>query len=259
MKRLIAVLLCLLILAGCTAGTTEDSGAVLEESTEETTIAPVPETTQLPTEPATEATTEPTTEPTTVPTEPSPTAPEIFPNRIGIYIPAEDGSKARVRLSEFVAKRTAKEDIDCFEILATQVDRTESGAFRNIWSNAWNEEPTDPNAKIGFHISFTLASGETVSATILKPSDPKFFYDYLEIYLYDDIHQTPGVWYTHLEDQDMKAETVISSIKLTSGSKIKEVGDITLTAFIYTGEDCFDKDGNYIGNISETITIRIPE
>ena len=246
------VLLGLLILAGCTAASPEDSGAVLPETTEPATAAPTTETTAPPPE-----TTEPTTVPTTEPTT-APTAPEIFPDRVGIYIPADDGTKARKRITEFAAKRRAKEDIDCFEILATQVDKTESGAFRNIWSNAWNTEPTDPNAKIGFHISFPLASGETVSATLLKPGDSKFFYDYLEIYLYDDIHQTPGQWYTHLEDSDMKEETVISSIKLTSGSKIAEVGDITLTAFIYTGADCFDPDGNYIGAVSEIITVREP-
>ena len=252
------VLLGLLILAGCTAASPEDSGAVLPETTEPATAAPTTETTAPPPE-TTEPTTVPTTEPTTAPTEPAPTAPDIYPDRVGIYIPAEDGTKARKRITEFAAKRKAKTDIDCFEILATQVDKTESGAFRNIWSNAWNTEPTDPNAKIGFHIAFPLASGETVSATLLKPSDSRFFYDYLEIYLYDDIHQTPGQWYTHLEDTDMKEETIISSIKLTSGSKISEVGDITLTAFIYTGEDCFDPNGNYIGNVSETITVRIPE
>jgi hypothetical protein len=74
--------------------------------------------------------------------------------------------------------------------------------------------------------------------------------------MYDDVHVTPGVWYTHLEDKDMKDETVITSIKLTSGSKIKQVGDIALTAFIYNGDDCFDAEGNYIGLISETIVIQ---
>lgn len=256
-KYLIAFFLCLLVLAGCTAGNPDNSGAVLTESPGIPTTVPVTETTQPPTV-TTVPVTEPTTEPTTAPTEPAPTAPEIFPDRVGIYIPAENGTKARKRITEFVAKRTAKEDIDCFEILATQEELTESGSFRNIWSNAWNTEPTDPNAKIGFHIAFSLESGEAVSATLLKPSDSKFFYDYLEIYLYDDIHQTPGVWYTHLEDRDMKEETIISSIKLTSGSKISQVGNITLTAFIYTGADCFDPEGNYIGTVSETITVREP-
>jgi hypothetical protein len=54
----------------------------------------------------------------------------------------------------------------------------------------------------------------------------------------------------------MKEETIITSIKLTSGSKIAQVGDITLTAFIYNGDDCFDADGNYIGLVSETIVIQ---
>ena len=73
--------------------------------------------------------------------------------------------------------------------------------------------------------------------------------------MYDDVHVTPGVWYTHLEDKDMKEDTIITSIKLTSGSRIAEVGDIVLTAFIYDGADCFDADGIYIGAVSESIMI----
>lgn len=91
---------------------------------------------------------------------------------------------------------------------------------------------------------------------MLKPSDALSFFDYLEIYLYDDIHQTPGAWYTHLEDKDMLESTIISSIKLTSGSKISEVGDITLTAFLYQGDQCFDAQGQYFGSVLESITIR---
>ena len=90
----------------------------------------------------------------------------------------------------------------------------------------------------------------------MKPSDSADFFEYLEIYMYDDIHVTPGVWYTHLEDSDMDDETIISSIKLTSGSKIAEVGDIILTAFIYDGADNFDADGEYIGEVLQSIVIK---
>ena len=233
---LIAVLLCTLF-AGCSPA----------ENPIGTTTQP-PQTTTVPSTPPA------TTVPPTTQTEPY--IPEISPNIVGIYIPADNGTKARKHITAFKSTRTAKKDIDCFEILATQVALAEGKSFASIWSTAWNSHEATENAKIGFHISFTLTSGETVSKQLLKPSDSASFYDYLEIYMYDDVHVAPGVWYTHLEDKDMKAETVITSIKLTSGSKIAQVGDISLTSFIYNGDDCFDAEGNYIGLVSETIIIQ---
>lgn len=252
MKRTMRTLLLCLALAAFCAGCGGEGEKPAEtttapETTAETTLPP--ETTQ----PTTEATTEPTTAPTTEPEVVY--IPEISPDTVGIYIPAGDGTRARVRVTEFSAKRTAKTDIDCFEILASREDRVEGSSFVSIWNTAWDSFEDGADAKIGFHIQFSLTSGEVVSATLLKPSDAAEFYDYLEIYMYDDIHQTPGAWYTHLSDTNMDEETIISSIKLTSGSKIAEVGDIILTAFVYNGGDCFDTSGNYIGLVSETITI----
>lgn len=222
------------------------------------TDEPVTTTTQPP-QTTMPATTVPSTPPmTTVPptTQTEPYIPEISPNIVGIYIPAENGTAARKHIVEFKSVRTAKKDIDCFEILATQVALAEGNSFKSIWNNAWDSHKNGEDAKIGFHISFTLTSGETISKQLLKPGDSASFFDYLEIYMYDDVHVAPGVWYTHLEDKNMKEETIITSIKLTSGSKIAQVGDIALTAFIYDGDDCFDADGNYIGLVSETIVIQ---
>ena len=237
---LIAVLLCAL-LAGCN---TQEEPTVTVTQPNPTTVP---------------ATTVPSTTPaTTVPptTQTDPYVPQISPDTVGIYIPAANGTAARKHITEFQSVRTAKTDIDCFEILATQVALAEGNSFKSIWNAAWDSYEGSENAKIGFHISFTLSSGETVSKQLLKPGDSASFYDYLEIYMYDDVHVATGVWYTHLEDKDMTEETVITSIKLTSGSKIAQVGDITLTAFIYNGEDCFDAEGNYIGQVFETIVIQ---
>ena len=243
-KILVCLLLSVLVLAACSSMPAGSPGD---------TQTP-PESSSVPPQTETQSTTPPTTaEP--VPTTEAPYIPEIDPDTVGIYIPAGDGTAARKRITEFVAPRTAKTDIDCFEILASREERLEGASFAAIWNDAWDDYPNTENAKIGFRITFTLSSGEKISKQLLKPSDSAEFYDYLEIYLYDDIHQTPGVWYTHLEDADMGSETIISSIKLTSGSRIDEVGDITLTAFIYDGDDNFDADGNYIGQVLESITV----
>ena len=79
---------------------------------------------------------------------------------------------------------------------------------------------------------------------------------YLYNYLYDDIHQEDGVWYSHIEPEDMKENTIFSSIKLYSaqeGSKIKY--PINLTVFTYDSNDDFNELGYYRGNSYYTITI----
>ena len=201
----------------------------------------------------TQQTTVVTTQPTTaVPT--TAYVPVIYPDTVGIYIPAEDGTAARKRITEFSAKRTAKKDIDCFEILASRDALRPGYSFKGIWNDAWNAHENAEDTKIGLILTLNLKNGEVITKQILNPGDSQSFYDYLEVYLYDDIHQTG--WYSHLEDKDMKEETMITSVKLTSGTKIAEVGDITLTAFLYNGQDCFDAQGDYIGRVSETIVIK---
>ena len=228
------------------------------EETFRETEPPVVETAEPTAEPTTEPTTVPveTTAETTVPPETEPPyIPEIYPDVISIYIPADDGTKARTRITEFASKRKAKKDIDCFEVFASTEERVEGKSFRAMWNAVWESHELRENAKIGYAIAFSCGDTQ-VQKTLLKPSDSKEFYDYLEIYMYDDINQTPGQRYTHLDDKDMKDETIISSIKLTSGSKIAEVGDITLTAFIYNGEDCFNAEGEYIGQVMASILIK---
>lgn len=193
--------------------------------------------------------TEATVPPTTI------FVPEIYPDVVGLYIPAEDGTRGRKPVKEFASNRTAKKDIDCFEVFASTESYVTGNSFSSMWQTAWDVFEDTQQSKIGFHIQFDLSDGTVIEQTILKPGDAKGFYEYLEIYLYDDINQTPGVRYTHLEDKEIDDETIISSIKLTSGSKIEQVGDIVLTAFIYNGEDCFDADSNYIGTVSTSVII----
>ncbi len=52
--------------------------------------------------------------------------------------------------------------------------------------------------------------------TIRSPKDIVHT-EYLEVYLYDSIHHKPGEWYSHLLENQMKEETLITSFKLTPG------------------------------------------
>lgn len=240
-KILLAFALCAALLAGC--GNGEEPPVNLLDQEPVSTTESTPEETTLPEEPT-------APEETTVP----PTAPEISPDVIGLYIPATDGSRNRNRQYIFDGKREMGKDIDCFEVLISDQEVVAGSGYVDMFWDCWNNSSPDENAKIGFHLEFDLADGTQVSQTLLKPSDSRDFFDYLEIYMYDDVNAAPG-WYSHLEDDQMKENTLISSIKLTAGSKIAEVGDIRLTAFVYTGDDCFDANGNYIGTVSHSITL----
>lgn len=237
---ILAVILCVLVMILLQGQNPSEPAPTTKHTT-----AAIP-TTQ---KPATTGTVIPTT---VVPTT-APYIPVISPDKMGIYIPAEDGTKARKYITEFCAPRTAKTDIDCFEVFASEESRLEGDSFASIWRGAWESFEGWQTAKIGYHLHFTLADGTEISQTIRKPSDASGFFEYLEVYIYDDVHQTG--WYSHLEDGDMKAETVMTSIKLHCGERIDQVGNIELTAFIYNGEDCFDSDGNYIGAVKQTIII----
>lgn len=246
LKRL-ACLLCgaslLLSAVGCSRGNHAE-----ETLLNDTEPAPAP------TQSAEAAAPETTVPEITVPVTEALYIPEIHPDIVGLYIPVGDGTANRQLVTEFRAPRAAKTDIDCFEVIASRYTLLEGSSFTSIWKDAWNRHENTENAKIGFHIEFPLENGETVSKTMLKPSDSAEFFEYLEIYMYDDINQAGG-WYTHLDDDDMNEDTIISSIKLHCGDRIDEVGDITLTAFIYDGDDCFDAQDSYIGFVLHTITI----
>ena len=200
-------------------------------------------------------TTAETTEVVPTETEP-PFVPEIYPNTVGLYIPAGDGTKDRVKVTEFTSNWTAKKDIDCFEAFASAETRITGTRFADMWKTSWDSHENGQNGKLGYILSFTCSDGTSATHVIRKPSDADSFKEYIEVYLYDDINQVPGVRYTHLSDSEITADTIISSIKLTCGSKIDEVKDITLTAFIYNGEDCFDSDGAYIGQVKASVSIK---
>lgn len=255
-KGLIGIVICLaVILAGLlTVVLVRQNKDDLQPATTQTTMDTTGDGAEstAPTAPSTTAPTEVSTVPTEATTVP--VTVEVKPGVVGLYIPAEDGTKARKLVREFTCKRVAKQDIDCFEVLASQEEYVSGSSFSGMWKQAWETAGAEENSKIGFVIELVLTDGQIIKQTILKPSDAKWFYDYLEVYLYDDIHQNGG-WYTHLEDENIKEETVISSIKLTSGSKIDQVGDITLTAFVYQGEDCFDENGAYIADVLYTVAI----
>ncbi len=169
------------------------------------------------------------------------------PVKVGLY---QNGNLVK----EITAPIVDDVDIGSFDVYFTQEEHLGSSNTKNNFNKYYNNYENPEKYKIGFYISYEHTDG-LKEATILSP---KGMYAVSPIfnYLYDDIHQPNGAWYSHVEEGDVKDNTIYSSIKLyTAGSSDKIKSPITLTVFTYDTEDDFTEDGKYRGNSKYTITI----
>ena len=156
-------------------------------------------------------------------------------------------------VSSYDSNLSLYQDIVSFEIYYTK-EESLSGSQKNLWNTYYQTYENIDNYKIGYYLSFQVGE-ETISKLILKPSDGDGIFDYIQVYLYDDINQDGG-FYDHVTDEEVTVETIFSSIKLTASTKIDEiVGPIKLVIFTYDSEDDFDENGMYRGNSSYEINI----
>lgn len=157
-------------------------------------------------------------------------------------------------IKEYNTKLTNMKDITVFNIYYTNKEVLENNYIKYNFNKYYNEYQSIDKYKIGFIISFE-AEGKKYSKQITDPDCEYTFAPYIYVYLYDDIHQPDGAWYSHLLPSEMKDNTVFSSIKLFMANKATSItSPITLSVFTYD-EDDFDKDNNYIGKSIYTITI----
>lgn len=156
-------------------------------------------------------------------------------------------------VSSYDSNLSLYQDIVSFEIYYTK-EESLSGSQKNLWNTYYQTYENIDNYKIGYCLSFQVGE-ETISKLILKPSDGDGIFDYIQVYLYDDINQDGG-FYDHVTDEEVTVETIFSSIKLTASTKIDEiVGPIKLVIFTYDSENDFDENGMYRGNSSYEINI----
>ena len=169
------------------------------------------------------------------------------PIKVGLYM---DGKL----LENYTAKIVDGQDIAVFEVYYTNESDVGSGSTKYTFNKYYNNYDDIDKYKIGFYLGFETTEGK-MEATILDPSKMHELY-YIYNYLYDDIHQADGAWYSHVEMEDVKDNTLYTSIKLYAGGyTYKITSPITLTVFTYDDMDDFDENGNYRGQSSYTITI----
>ena len=166
----------------------------------------------------------------------------------------DDLSKNFYVITEYENEWIPGKDLGCFGVIpAIEVDGATS--YADYWNRAYGFYPELLSYRIGYQLDYTVITTgeagqreESHTMTICSPKDTVGdFNQLLEIYLYDDVHQIPGQFYSHLLQEDIDGTTLITSIKLTGGASVARLSKVTLSAFLYAGDADFDAEGNYIG------------
>ena len=171
------------------------------------------------------------------------------PIKVGLYVD-EYLSK------EYTTTKTNMQDITVFNIYYTNKEKLENNYIKYNFNKYYNEYENIDKYKIGYIISFTV-DNKIYKEQILDPNSTFIFSPYIYIYLYDDINQPDGAWYSHILPEEVTDNTIYSSIKLFKADNISNItSPITLSVFTYD-EDDFDSNNNYIGSSIYTITINL--
>ena len=160
-------------------------------------------------------------------------------------------------LEEYNTNSNPQTDINVFSVIFTNDKEISGNSYKTQFNTYYNKYENNEKYKIGYYIKFNVGN-KVIEKTITDPSSIFSLTPYLCIYLYDDIHQEDGVWYSHVEESDVKSDTLYTSIKLFMVENIKDVSSpIILEAFTYDSEDDFDEYGNYRGNSKYSININL--
>lgn len=93
-----------------------------------------------------------------------------------------------------------------------------------------------------------MKDGSVIDKTILSPKDSEDIKCFIELFLYDDVHQVKGGWYSHVTEDEVKNDTIFTSIKVFASTYYDEISsDIILSSFVYKKDD-LDEFNNYLGN-----------
>lgn len=173
--------------------------------------------------------------------------------KLGLFL-YDNNYSSKERLEDtYYTNFTSGVDIGSFEVFLTDEKVIDGTSFKNVWNKYYNNYEDIDNYKVGFNIKFILDDGTSYSGNFLEPDIYKFS-EYFYVYLYDDIHQKDGVFYSHLES--MSDDTLLTSIKICAVDGINRVENIILSAFTYDSTDEFDSEGNYRGNSIYVIRIK---
>lgn len=145
-------------------------------------------------------------------------------------------------------------DLGIFQIFPSNGDTIGNW---NSFYDEWVKYDPEHKVKIGYNVKYSTDDGNTISHTVVNPSNTMDYAGYIALFLYDDYNNRGKSWYSHVEEKDFNENTFLTSIKLFADRGITNItSDIVLTVFTYDTEDDFDPETKeYRGNSKASITI----
>lgn len=176
------------------------------------------------------------------------------PIKVGLFLADDSNYHNKSKLVDtYYTNFTSGVDIGSFEVFFTGDNVIDGSRFKDTWNKYYNMYDNIEDYKVGFNIKFILKDGTNYNGNFLEPDIYKFG-DYFYVYLYDDINQTDGAFYSHLEE--MNDDTMLTSIKIYAVDGIDNVENFILSVFTYKDSNDFDTNGNYRGNSIYGIRIK---
>ncbi len=179
----------------------------------------------------------------------------IDKNPIKLSLYASDEEVGLKKLDNNIDRKwVKKKDIIVVNALFTEAETVSGEYFQDMWKQY--ADKYDTSYKVGWNVSFGLSNGQKINKMIFSPKDVEEFYDYLEIYLYDSANVEKDVFYSHLLEKNMNDNTIMTSMKLTAGSKYEEINTpISVVVYSYDTQDDFAENGLYRGNSKYVVNI----
>ena len=172
---------------------------------------------------------------------------------VGLYV--KEGNYKKL-VKDYYCGWDPEEVLGIFYAVYTNEEQISGSNFNLVWKDYLNKYSDVDKYRIGYNLKFTMNDGTVIDQTILNPGHAYLMYPKIQCYLYDDINLVPGKRYYHITSEEMKDNTICSSIKLVGDKKTPNISsEIELTAFTYKSNDDFDANGKYRGNSKYTVTI----
>lgn len=177
------------------------------------------------------------------------------------------GASTAYLVKNYDAPWSPDEDLAVFGAFNSDAEEIDCTSEKYVHKDLWDSVQTDAVYKIGYEISFDV-NGEHKIFTLLEPRDvdkaPELFNGdwendeitgYMGVWIYDDINQEDGAWYSHLLQEDMTEDTLMTSIKLRPTYDADQISNFKLKVFSYSSSKEFDSDGHYCGGYGYEINI----
>ena len=176
-------------------------------------------------------------------------------------------SSTAVLVDHYDAIWSPDDDLAVFGAFNSDDSEIEFDSEKWAHLDLWDAVKTDADYKIGYELSFDV-DGDHKVITILEPRDveraPELFMGdwdteeitgYMGVWLYDDVNQEDGAWYSHVLPEEYNDDTLLTSIKLRPTYDADKISNFKLKAFSYSSSKEFDSEGHYCGGYGYEIDI----